>query len=234
MISDQDLLKCELQAHGIKDEPECLSSCENEIKELKRDLWFLWREMRCICQKMMIEPSINTSSSLNNILFLNNVKRAALFSSVFDDLKDSTSAIRKIFDIDISKIDPWFIDSFNDLYFSIRALHIKVMSETYKLDLIRKSSKNLGECPQKMASVAGPWGQLDLPLEERQFLWEGEQEEYMENRSQSKKQQMRYNPEYSQNYGIYYSFTDENRHPYLLTDYDTESPYPHRNTMRFP
>ena len=148
---------------------------------------------------------------MDNILFLNSVKKAYLLSLVFDDLADISKKIEQLFNVDISHIDEEYIKRLNELYITVHLMHILIMKEIYRSKLLKHAL-----VIRKTASIAGPWSQLDLPMEERVFPYDegSEHEEYMQNRTRAKQNQMRYAPEYSQVFGIYYSWEDLRRSPY--------------------
>lgn len=91
-----------------------------------------------------------------------------------------------------------------------------------------------GDHKKVARGISGPWGNLDLPMQERTFLWDNVAEETYGRRADIQKQR-RYvmgledmDPE-SMKVGYYYR--ELRNEPYLFSDSDTESPYPHRNLL---
>ena len=246
-IPDILLLKCELNACGITqddtkfyrieiknedvlcaDLEDCLNWSEKEINRLKKNLFENWQKIGDIARNITSYPEYNDSCSLNNILFLNSVKKIYLLSTGFDELEEISSEIMKIFNVDISKIDESLVSQFNDVYLNIRILHDLLMKEIYRGMIIRQNAKF-----EKQASVAGSWANLDLVWEERIFPYDdqSEHEEYMRSRTKAKQQQLRYNSEYRN--GIYYTWQELRRNPYRFGDAKS-SPYPQRMQLSIP
>ena len=84
----------------------------------------------------------------------------------------------------------------------------------------------------KEAQISGPWANLDLPMAERVWSW-GEDEEYFDQRSKARKEQVRYNPEYDKQ-GYFFVWQDLNRDPYSFDDMKTDSPYKSRHMITLP
>lgn len=101
------------------------------------------------------------------------------------------------------------------------------MREIYRLKLIDRLLNIQNPTRQKEAQVSGPWANLDLPIEERMWEFEGEDEEYFETRKKIRREQTRYNPEYVN--GFYYKWDDITRDPFSY--YDKDSPYKTRSYM---
>lgn len=211
----------------------CLIDCKHQIKtaiiELKQNIFVHWKKLADLCSTMSAKQCDN-EGTLDNYLFLYNIKRAFCFAGNFSELSFVQTALRQLLDLDVSTISTSFLRTFNAIYFRIRMMHKLIMLEMYRIKLISQYMKMA-----KMAiSVSGPWANLDLPEEERMWSYE-EDEEYFDQRSKAKKKQTRYNPEYCyEEDGIFFKWVDRNRDPYLFDDKETESPYPSRSSLTIP
>jgi len=244
-IPDELLVEIELTANGIVKQPcgafllqvagdevrcpfdQCAEICRNELNGLKCELWDAWELLGHLADLIVSEPQYNDSSCLDNLLFLNSVKKAHLFSVLFDELLPVSQSIQKILSCDIAHIDEQLVQQFNEIYVGIKTLHALVMKEIYRCKLLRKYS-----VLNKAAGISGPWANLDLPMKERVWPWE-EDEQWFNERTQARQKQTRYNPEYNM-YGVYFEWRDENRNPYRFEDRKTDSPYRSRHQISIP
>lgn len=207
---------------------ECCKFIDSGISELKHDLLQTWYDLQHIVQKMLRENGQN-SGSLDNLLFLSAVKKSFELSSIFADLKPISKTIQQLLDTDIASSDDRLIRHFNDDYLRIQCLHRLIMIELYRKQLIHRYMSIT-----KQAQISGPWANLDLPREERVWEWDDGEEEYFENRKQSRREQIRYNPENATKSGFYYVWQDLSRDPYLFTDMEENSPYKSRHLLTVP
>lgn len=205
---------------------ECCQHIENGIEELRKEIWETWNDLGNVAEVILHNTSEN-SGSLNNLLFLNSVKKSFLLSRVFSDLREITNQLRSLFNIDIAEVHENLIHRFNSLYLRIRLIHYLIMSELYRLNVMHKWSRTT-----KQAQVSGPWANLDLPMQERLWEWD-EDEEYFENREKARREQVRYNPETNMQ-GFFYVWQDLSRDPYLFTDMKKDSPYKSRMYLSIP
>lgn len=206
---------------------ECREYISQGIQELKSNLWDSWHDLSHLSQ-VITQNDAGNEPSLNNILFLTTVKRAFFLSQIFSDLSEISKSIKELFNIDASEIHKDLISKFNLKYLEVKLLHHLLMTEIYRVNLITKYMH-----VHKKAQISGPWANLDLPMKER--VWEfAEDEEYFENRSRAKREQVRYNPEMLPTTGFYYIWQDLSRNPYLFDDRDTQSPYKSRKIMQIP
>jgi len=249
-ISEAHLIEIELSAHGIINQDdksshfdideegrfttvllENLSMCENTIRELKEELWNGWKMIGHLSDIIISSPEYNETSCFENILFLNYVKKIYLFSLVFDELEDVSHKLKAVFNCDIVNIDENIVQDFNEQYIEIKVLHNILMKELYIQNLIKRylSFKNV-----KIASVQGPWGNLDLPMKERQWEWYDDGEEaYQRERTETKQKQTRYNKE-DNFFGIFFSWEDLRRSPYSWDTRKQNSDYPIRDQISIP
>lgn len=210
---------------------ECSKIIEEGISELKEHLWGLWQKLEHL-STVIANNEAGNRESIDNILFLNNVKKSFSLSSQFDDLGTVSSAIKQLLDIDINSVHNNLIVQFNQTFLSVKLLHRLIMIELYRLKVIRqcgKMGKVSGVGVEKVGSVSGPWANLDLPTQERVWPWDQAEEEYFSNRQKSRREQVRYNPEEAENTnGVFFVWVDQNRSPYRWTDRQIESPYKSR------
>ncbi len=240
---DSDLLKCEMERFhivpagggylvNIGDESvDCQSLQEAKkqisqgIEEIREHLWDSWKDLTSLAEHISLGQGKN-SGGLNNLLFLNAVKKAFSLSRLFGDLDFTTEKILNVMDTDIKRTDNYLIKQFNSEYLKIRSLHRLIMSEIYRGLLIDRYL-----VMTKQAQISGPWANLDLPIQERKWEWDDQEEEYFTDRKKSRQEQTRYNPENATSSGFYYVWNDLTRDPYLFTDKADESPYKSRTIL---
>lgn len=246
ITDDTELLRAELKAFDIVkssngydicigDEvlsapnlSECSQLINLGISELKQNLLESWHDLGNIAQKMLREDGQNTGS-LDNLLFLNAVKKTFELSSIFTDLKPITKTIRQLLDTDIASSDGRLILYFNDNHLRIQCLHRLMMIELYRKHLIHRYMTLT-----KQAQISGPWANLDLPIEERVWEWDEGEDQYFEDRKKSRREQIRYNPENQTKSGFYYVWQDLTRDPYRFEDMKEDSPYKSRHLLTVP
>lgn len=208
--------------------PNIKKTIQEAINELKSLIWNLWDNLAHLCDTVVYDHSANTGT-MQNSLFLNNVKRIYGLSSIFPDLTDVSQSIKKIFYIDMASIGDELVKSFNLLCLKIRLTHHLIMREIYRTKVISHYLKFV-----KTAQISGPWANLDLPMQERKWEWDDEENEYFAERDEAKKQQVRYNPEAQQGcYGFYFVWNDMSRGPYNFGDVEN-SPYKSRLLLTIP
>lgn len=217
----------------VGDESVCgplpyIKQCIKEaIRELKRHVWTLWDSLACLADVIAYGQGCNVGN-LQNAIFLNSVKRAYLLSSQFSSLRPVTSLLFDILKMDISRISDEHVERFNRMYLSIRMAHYLIMKERYRLQVITRFMSNT-----KVAQISGPWANLDLPMKERVWEWDDEEDEYFDSRDKAKKEQVRYNPE-NDKYGFYFIWQDLTRDPYRFEDMKEDSPYKSRHLLTIP
>lgn len=238
-----DLLKEELEVFGITNQPdsswqccigdeninikslnECISTIQESILELKKHLWEDWQDLANVADVILHSENTNLGS-LDNLIFLNAVKKSYLLSRVFSDLTDVSTILKKIFYLDATDIHGNLISKFNLVYLRIRLLHHLIMHEIYRLKLLTRC-----QVITRQSQVSGPWANLDLPMKERVWEWNEEDDEYFNNRSRARREQVRYNPE-NNKAGFYYVWQDLSRDPYLFMDMVKDSPYKSRHLL---
>ena len=205
---------------------ECKEHIKAALNELKEHLWQNWIDLGHLAV-VIAENGAGNNGGLDNILFLNAVKKSYLFSRDFSDLDEITDDIQALFHIDAAEVHEKLIAKFNRKYIEVRLLHQLVMREIYRSKVLSRYMK-----VHKMAQISGPWANLDLPMAERVWGWE-EDEEYFDMRGRSKRNQTRYNPEYDAQ-GFFYIWQDLTRGPYDFADLKTDSPYKSRHSITIP
>ena len=208
-----ELLKCS----SLK---ECMALISDGIEELKDSIWDKWCDLEAIANLICNNDGGNPGT-LDNIIFLYNIKSAYWLVSLFTDLEDIKKSIFALFNIDIADASDILISKFNRLYIQIKVIHRLIMKEMYRIELIKKYSK-LNKIAQ---GASGPWSNLDLPMNERVWEWDAGETEYFQNRTNERRSQKRYNPEYNSQ-GFFYVWPEPaSRDPYLFEDRSDESPY---------
>lgn len=205
---------------------ECINVIQDGILELKHILWSEWQNLGDIGTLILNQDHIN-SGTFENLLFLNAVKKSYLLSLSFSDLEEISNILKKMFNIDIVNISDNFIFKFNESHLKIRVLHYLIVKDLYRIEVIKKH-----KILNKKAQVSGPWANLDLPMQERAWEWDQDQD-YFDNRQKAKREQTRYNPENLES-GFFYVWQDLTRDPYSFDDIKKDSPYKSRLLLMIP
>ena len=95
-------------------------------------------------------------------------------------------------------------------------------------------SKNTDDYQKLARGIQGPWGNLDLPMQERVFKWDDVSEETYGRRADIQKQRryvMGLEDQDPNDIKVGYYYRELRNEPYLFSDSDTESHYPHRNLL---
>ncbi len=208
---------------------ECKQYISEGIKEIKRHLLDSWHDLGHISKIIPGDKGTN-EGSMANVIFLNSAKKAFLLSNRFNQLKEINTSIYKIFNVDAANVDENLILDFNSTFLEVKILHYLILSEMYRIKLINAYMKMTKESQ----SVSGPWANLDLPMKERMWEWEGDgEDEYFESREKARKEQTRYNPE-NNKMGFFFVWQDLTRDPYSFDDMKTDSPYKSRHMLTIP
>jgi len=206
---------------------ESLDLIEAGIKEIKTHLWEKWQELSDLSE-VILQNDGGNEGSIDNLLFLSNVKKTYILSTMFSDLEELSSHLRELFNIDIVDISDALITRFNHDSLYVRLLHRLVMREIYRTRLINRYKRIT-----KQAQISGPWANLDLPMKERVWEWDEGESEYFGDRQKQKREQVRYNPENLKS-GFFYVWQDLTRDPYKFEDMKKDSPYKSRLLMQIP
>lgn len=205
---------------------ECNQLIRSGLKELISYIFELWQDLNRTAL-ILIENTSGNHSILDNIIFLNSAKKSYYLSRRFSELSSISQTLLLLLNSDIKDVHPDLIQKFNHTYISIKCVHQLILTQIYRLKLIKQLS-----LLNKTAQIAGPWANIDLPMSERAWSF-ADDEEYLHGRSRARREQTRYNPETNEA-GFYYVFQDRNRDPYLFEDYKDESPYPSNPAARIP
>ena len=211
---------------SVNSPQKCKQHIESATNELKEHLWQDWVDIGRLAI-VTAENGAGNNGGIDNLLFLNAVKKTYLFSRNFSDLEEITDDLHSLFHIDAAEVHEKLIAKFNRKYIEIRLLHHLVMKEIYRSKLLSRYMK-----VHKMAQISGPAANLELPIKERVWEWE-EDEEYFDMRGRSKRNQTRYNPEYDAQ-GFFYVWQDLTRDPYVFDDMKKDSPYKSRLQLQIP
>ncbi len=245
-MNDIELLRIEMKAFNIAKDAngysvkigdeitsvlnlqKCQEALDQGILEIKEYLYHSWQDLNQIISRILNQPGQN-NGNLDNLLFLNAVKKSHCLSSSFSELNEITTNLARLLDTDIQQTNTHLINHFNAEYIDINSLHRLMMEELYRKKLVHRFMQLT-----KQAQISGPWANLDLPMKERVWEWDAAEDDHFDNRMKSRKQQTRYNPEDATSSGFYYIWNDLTRDPYLFEDMNTDSPYKSRNTMTIP
>lgn len=214
-IIQLDSGKYSLEIGDENNEVESLDECghiiQDRIRHLKFHLYNKLKEFNDIINNIRNTKETNFPS-FDNVIFLANIRKAYDLTILFSSLSFVTNSITRLFNLDIINISNEVINKFNNCYLFIRTLHSLIMRENYRKLLIEKYLEK-----NKIASISGPWANLDLDMSER--MWSGkEDEEYFEGRQNDRRAQGRYNPEYDVN-GYYLVWPEAGtREPYTFDD----------------
>ncbi len=205
---------------------DCTVHVDQAIKELKSHIWNAWSQLSDLA-RLIPESNSGNRGDLDNLLFLNSVQKSFRLSKQFTDLAHIEKELRALFNIDVAEVTEGLLVQFNHKYLEIRLIHQLIMSEIYRRKVIKQYMK-----VTKHAQISGPWANLDLPMKER--VWEYEEdEEYFYERQKSRREQTRYNPETNKQ-GFYFVWQDLTRDPYKFEDMGKDSPYKSRTLMTIP
>ena len=205
---------------------ECVEHLISAIDELKKHVWEDWQDLKQLAD-LIVHNDAGNSGDVDNLLYINNVKRSYLFSNRFHELSDVTASVEQLFDIDAADIHQSLIKRFNKKFLIIKMLHHLIMNDIYRVNLIHQYKRLT-----KRAQISGMWANLDLPMRERVWPYE-EDEEYFAARQKARREQARYNPE-TNKFGFYYVWQDLTRDPYRFDQMKTDLPYKSRHLLTIP
>ncbi len=214
-----------LDCHSLQ---EAKIQISQGIEEIREHLWDSWKDIVHLAEHISSGGGQN-SGGLNNLLFLNAAKKAFSLSLIFTDLDFAGEKLLDLLDTDIKSADNYLVKQFNFEYLKVRSMHRLIMSEIYRCRLIDQYLTMT-----KQAQISGPWANLDLPMKERMWEWDDQEEEYFEDRKQSRRAQTRYNPENATTSGFYFVWQDYTRDPYKFEDMKEDSPYKSRHQLLIP
>ncbi|MFQ5787894.1 MAG: hypothetical protein ACE5H1_07920 [Thermodesulfobacteriota bacterium] len=239
-INDIELLRIEMKAFDIVKDADgysikigdtttsvptlqkCQEALNQGILEIKERLFYSWQDLNQIILRILNQSGRNRGN-LDNLLFLNAIKKSYRLSSIFPEFNEITANLVKLLDTDIEQTDTHLINHFNTEYIDIHSLHHLMMNEMYRKKLISRFMRLT-----KQSQISGPWANLDLPMKERVWEYDEEEQSYFDNRMKSRRQQTRYNSEDTAQTGFYFVWNDLTRSPYSFDNFKKDSPYKSR------
>lgn len=243
-----DLLEKELMAQGIRptDGGRCicrgqtlsLAQCEKNLlaalKENKRILLRLWVEL----SENIGTLGSGESSAMYLSMFVPALQSLYSLASMFPQLQNNgvVSALKKSLSADSNSFSRLVMHKVIEFRLAIDWMHHLVRKDLYLVYLIRSYTSAMKNRSVVARGVAGPWSNVDLPMQERVFEWKDIEEE-VAGREQDKRNQPRYRMGL-ENYGTGdYATPNEGFYwrelrndPYSFDD-DSSNPYPHRNLL---
>ena len=198
-----ELVVKELSVYGVKliDEQRCqvdgqtmaiarvIVRFKKKVNREKAAFKFLWRQAAKILNDPTTEPCSSTDRRLKN-LFIFSVKNLANVVDIFEELDNST--LKKIIQYnlsrDITEFNPEQVKKLPDFAIAIDWTFRKINKYGYIIHLLRFASSGrvyVNSLQVKTAAGAasdkgfgGPWGNLDLPMLERVWPWQDEDENF--------------------------------------------------------
>ena len=238
-----NLLVKELSIHGIsfdkgqlffRGEKSTYKNISDKLDErINKNTKLLKRLANEIVQGLQ-NPTEGSSDKKTRRMFIHAIKNIYI---TFIKCKCSLNAIKAakdILDSDSGIFSSRFMSKVIDFNLGIQWLLHLIHRDAYAIHLLYTFSKIIKNKDKVLArGFAGPWGRLDLPMEERVFEWDDIAEE-TSGRESDKKTQRRYKmglenmKDNDPNEGYY--FREIKNEPYAWGDEDS-NPYPHRNLL---
>lgn len=201
---------------------------------LFRDLWTGVKDTLSSrsCPSSLIDP-------ISKNIFINSLKDLAKMLEMFEEADDSllsfildNSLRMDIYDFSIEQIK-----TIPDYKISIDWVHRLIcrMSYVRKLLFFYMQGKNKVINYKFAKGISGPWANLDLPMQERVFSWDSEDENFR-GRSRDIRNQRRYRKgleEYNNDgrVGEGHYWRELRNEPFSWYDRDEEDPYPTRSVL---
>jgi hypothetical protein len=238
-----EILQKELAVHGISFEegqvsyrgkPSSVGEIQKNLDDrLAKNKKFLHR----ICREFYDElknPTAGDADKQTRRMFVHAIKSVY---SIFSESKCPIPLVRAAYDIvnsDSGLFSAKFMSKVIDFHLGLQWLIHLIRRDHYTRHLVGKYLKLIARKRVSMArGFGGPWGRLDLPMEERVFEWSDVAEETA-GRTGDKQRQRRYRMGLENtsdnwpNEGFYWR--EIRNEPFLWGDED-ENPYPHRNVL---
>ena len=254
MVNNLDLIKKELKLYGIHiiDRESCVFIDNDKKYKAKIETIINYFKNRCKKNSNLINElllDLCNQQKLGNIkyidentykIFIESAKELYKFVSLLSDntshrdfivKNDILKKIRSFLDVDCKCFNKDFVF----LLISTKVTLDWIFRKNSKLiyvgrlvNIIRTSKENKLRIVEA-AGVAGPWSNLDLPMQERMFSWDDIAED-VESRGVDKKNQQRYragleNYNRTDKFGEGYYFREMKNEPYLWSDRKEQSPY---------
>jgi len=252
------LVKKELAFYGIHfDGEKCQSYNSNgnlqtkdvagQIKELKKQIdkkrktfCFLWRESVSLLMEDTPMPNASVDARSSE-LFAHALKDLAKLLDIFDDLDDTS--LKKVIHCNLAKDITEFgseqINLLPNFQIGIAWLHRELNKCVYLIDLLRFAAggelyTNSYEI-KTARGISGPWSNLDLPMLERVWPWQDE-DENLRGRMKDIRNLSRYrmgleNYNNSDGVGEGFYWRELRNEPYSWYDRKDEEPYYERYAL---
>lgn len=242
-----DLIRKELAAQGIvpTDGNTCqwngrrlsFDQCKKKLlssaADNKRILLRLWTEVaEHLGQKETGEPCPVARS-----MFVPAVQSLYALASNFAKLHENgvVAALKQALNNDSNAYSRLIMSKVVEFRLAIDWVHHLVRRDLYLCALIDAYRRSLQDHQVVARGVAGPWSNLDLPMQERVFEWEDIEEE-VAGRERDKRNQRRYRMglenygtgDFSPNEGFFWR--EIRNEPYSFDD-DSSNTYPHRSLL---
>ena len=245
-----DLLSKELASYGVQiqsgnsclylGEPMHIEMCSRQLHAAivgnKQMVSQLWQDLT----KMIVADNQknNGSSSLCPV-FANALRSLYYLSASFQKLHEigAVSALKTALSRDATTFSTTTLSKTIEFYLAIEWVDFLIRQDIYLRSLIRSYLRHNRERAIVARGPAGPWSNLDLPMQERVWEW-SDQEEETSGRERDKQNQFRYtkglenygNGDYSFNADAGHYWRAINLEPYDFDD-DSESLYPKREML---
>lgn len=242
-----DLIVKELAAQGIH--PTDGNTCQwrgqkipfDQCKKLlakssntnKRLLLRLWGELT----EHLSKRDTGEPCPVARSMFVPALQSLYALASSFDRLRTNgvTDALKAALNEDSDSFSRLVMSKVVEFRLAIEWVHHLVRRDMYLCALIDAYKRSLLKPRIEASGVAGPWSNLDLPMQERVFEWKDIEEE-VAGREGDKRNQNRYQMglenygtgDFSPNEGFYWR--ELRNEPYSFDDEDS-NPYPHRDTL---
>jgi hypothetical protein len=242
---DRELIRKELAMYGmlVDDDGTCTVfvdgkktkvPVDDQIKKIEDSIRShaslakeLWNELKQLFHNKPI--AIVAGNDATKRMFTEAIKH---LNRVLLEMRMDRSAVKQQLQRDIDTFPEGYMRKVVDYKLSIDWVHHLMLSDKYRISLL-KALRKAGESPKEVKAILGPWGGLDLPMQER--VWEYKDEgESLKGHEQEKQKQERYqlpdtyNDPYEFEEGFYYR--ELRNEPYAWGDEDS-NPYPHRDLL---
>ena len=213
---------------------------EREIVDNQQLLKQVWNDTCNLLLDIPDEP-IEAVDLQSRKLFVNSLKSLARWLDCFDyqGVKNYKHVIDYAMNRDSLTYSQYQIYHLPDYQLSIDWIHRLITRLIYIRKLIAFASRGKSYVNShkivEARGVGGPWSKLDLPMRERVWEWWEEGENFRKRDEEIRKQRRykkgleNYNNGGSVGEGHYWR--EIRNEPYSWYSSDSESPYPHRNTL---
>lgn len=223
---------CTVVRNGERQETNVLQEVRrlsSEIKENQRLYDELWSE---VVSLLTTRPAaISAGGEITSCIFTESIKRLYRIAHK-KGLVQEKILLKEHLRRDVNSFSENYMSNVIDYKIGLEWLDHVIGADKYRLRLL-SAYLRLKNNPKTVTALAGPWSNLDLPMEERVWDYVDEQES-TEGREKDKQDQQRYklpdtyNDPYEIEEGFYYR--EIRNEPYSFDDEDNNT-YPHRNLL---